>query len=213
MKVYFIRHGESQFNTTRKHQHKDVPLTERGIAQAAALGKRLKNHKIQKILSSRYERASQTAGVISETLELPVTYSDFLYEVKVPSILGGKITRDEETLQINQQLIDNFTNEEWRHSDEENFADQRTRARTALSEILEGGEEAVVVVAHARFIRVMLAMIMFGENVKASEYMGLWCLELTNSGVSVCDHIPENKIYNNNNPWRVITINDHSHLP
>ncbi len=213
MKVYFVRHGESQFNVTRRHQHKDVPLTERGIAQAEALARRLKNHKIDKILSSRYERASQTAGVIGAELGIPVAYSDFLYEVRIPSELAGKSTRDEDVLKINQQIIDNFTKENWRYSDEETFSDLKERAHTALGEITRGEHEAIVVVAHARIIRVLLAAIMFGPNLSAQEYMGLWCLELSNAGISVCDYLPENKIYNNNNPWRVITINDHSHLP
>lgn len=213
MKVYFVRHGESQFNTTRRHQHKDVQLTEKGIAQATALASRLKNHHIEHILSSRYERASQTASVIGETLNVPVMYSDFLYEVKVPSELAGKITRDEATLKINQQIIDNFTKGDWRYSDEETFNDLRERARTILSQITKVQHDTMVVVAHARIIRFLLAMIMFGEEMKPEAYMGLWCLELSNSGISVCDYVPENTVYNNNNPWRVITINDHSHLP
>jgi probable phosphoglycerate mutase len=213
MKVYFVRHGESQFNTTRRHQHKDVPLTEKGIAQADALAQRLKNQPVKHILSSRYERAAQTAAVIGETLDVPVVYSDFLYEVKVPSELAGKTTRDEETLKINQQLIDNFTKGDWRYSDEETFNDLKTRARAVLSQITKEQHDAMIVVAHARFIRFLLAMIMFGETLKPEDYMGLWCLELSNSGVSVCDYVPENAEYNNNNPWRVITINDHSHLP
>lgn len=208
MKVYFVRHGESQFNVTRKHQHKDVPLTERGISQVTALAKRLKDHAIDKVISSRYVRASQTASVISDALHIPLEYSDFLFEVRVPSELAGKSTRDEGVLKINQQIIDNFAKENWKLSDEETFSDLKARSRTVLSQITANQCSAIVVVAHARIIRFLIAMIMFGVDLKPEHYMGLWCLELSNSGISVCDYLPENAKYNNHNPWRVVSIND-----
>lgn len=213
MKVYFVRHGESQFNTTKKHQHKDVPLTDRGIAQATALAKRLKNHKINKVISSRYERASQTASVISESLGVPLTYNDNLFEVRVPSELVGKATTDPDVREINQKIIDNFQEGNWKFSDEETFADLKKRSDVVFAEITSLDHEAIVVVAHARIIRFFLARIIFGADMKPKDYTALWCLELSNSGISVCDYVPENWLYNNNNPWRVITINDHSHLP
>lgn len=213
MKVYFVRHGESQFNTTKKHQHKDVPLTEKGIEQAQALSKRLRNHQIDNIISSRYERASQTAIVIGKTINVPVEYNDLLFEVRVPSELVGKATTDEDVRAINQQIIDNFCKEDWKYSDEESFADLRERGGKVLAYVTNLTAEAVVIVSHARMIRFLLAMIMFGEDLKPEQYMGLWCLELSNSAVSIADYHPEKAQYNNNNPWRVITINDHSHLP
>ncbi|NBD73962.1 hypothetical protein GVX82_02885 [Patescibacteria group bacterium] len=38
--LYFIRHGETLYNRRWRHQHAQVPLSERGRAQAAALARR-----------------------------------------------------------------------------------------------------------------------------------------------------------------------------
>jgi probable phosphoglycerate mutase len=41
--IYLIRHGETAWNRIKRRQgHLDSPLTERGIAQAQAIGRRLK---------------------------------------------------------------------------------------------------------------------------------------------------------------------------
>src|SRR5262245_1144992 len=59
--VYLARHGETAW--TLSHQHtgrSDIPLTERGEANAKSLGERLRGVDFQRVLSSPLVRARRT---------------------------------------------------------------------------------------------------------------------------------------------------------
>ena len=68
---YFIRHGESEGNRTKKMQgHHDTPLTNIGRDQARAAGKYFAEKKIDKIFSSPLSRALETAQLIARFTSL-----------------------------------------------------------------------------------------------------------------------------------------------
>ncbi len=57
-----VRHGETAWNAEGRIQgHLDIPLSRTGLAQAAAIGRRLSGEAFDAILSSDLERALQTA--------------------------------------------------------------------------------------------------------------------------------------------------------
>ncbi|HEV2391959.1 MAG TPA: histidine phosphatase family protein [Verrucomicrobiae bacterium] len=59
--VYLVRHGETAWSLTGQHTGlTDLPLTERGRANAARLGARLRALKLAKVLVSPLQRALQT---------------------------------------------------------------------------------------------------------------------------------------------------------
>jgi broad specificity phosphatase PhoE len=64
MPIYLIRHGETTLNAARILQPANTPLSQHGLAQAAALGERLKTQEVDAILSSDMVRAIQTAQAI-----------------------------------------------------------------------------------------------------------------------------------------------------
>jgi 2,3-bisphosphoglycerate-dependent phosphoglycerate mutase len=60
-----VRHGETEWNAAGRIQgHLDIPLSATGLAQAAAIGRRLGGEAFDAILSSDLERALQTARPI-----------------------------------------------------------------------------------------------------------------------------------------------------
>ena len=60
-----VRHGETEWNAAGRIQgHLDIPLNATGLAQAAAIGRRLGGEAFDAILSSDLERALQTARPI-----------------------------------------------------------------------------------------------------------------------------------------------------
>jgi probable phosphoglycerate mutase len=61
MAIYLIRHGETALNHARVVQMPETPLSERGIAQARLLGRRLAEAGISHILVSDMARARMTA--------------------------------------------------------------------------------------------------------------------------------------------------------
>ena len=70
MAIYFLRHSESQANVDKifAGQKEDSPLTHRGIYQADAAGKELRTAGIKRIISSKLQRAHQTAERVAVIL-------------------------------------------------------------------------------------------------------------------------------------------------
>ncbi len=69
MKIYFARHGQTDWNIVRKVQGTtDIPLNETGILQAGQLCENLKEKNISfsKIYTSYQKRAVQTAQIVDE---------------------------------------------------------------------------------------------------------------------------------------------------
>ena len=65
MKIYVTRHGQTDYNKTRKMQGRtDVPLNETGIAQAKARRESLGDIKFDAVYASPLIRAVQTAEII-----------------------------------------------------------------------------------------------------------------------------------------------------
>ena len=63
--VYLVRHGETEWNLSGRWQgHADAPLTERGEAQARALGERFKEESFDACYVSDLGRAVRTAELI-----------------------------------------------------------------------------------------------------------------------------------------------------
>lgn len=81
--IYFIRHGESQWNVEDKIcGATDVPLTEKGHEQAILTGKKFLElgYTADEILSSPLIRAADTARHISEITGIPVRFEPRLIE-------------------------------------------------------------------------------------------------------------------------------------
>ena len=93
MKLYFIRHGQTDWNLARKIQGTtDIPLNENGIAQAHNVGRMLLEKKdlypIDHIFTSSLKRASKTAEIIASYLELPYAEAPGFYEVNLGKFEG-----------------------------------------------------------------------------------------------------------------------------
>lgn len=68
MKIYLIRHGQTDLNKEGKLQgKKGLPLNSQGINQAKELKNKLKSVKFDVVFSSPQERAIQTAEIASGT--------------------------------------------------------------------------------------------------------------------------------------------------
>ena len=66
--LIIVRHGQTRWNLKLIRQgHLDSPLTEKGIAQAKALGERLAREVFTALYSSDLGRAIQTAKMVAET--------------------------------------------------------------------------------------------------------------------------------------------------
>ncbi len=65
--IILIRHGETAWNAERRLQgHIDIGLNPRGLAQARALGRALRDTPLDAVLASDLQRAWQTASAIAD---------------------------------------------------------------------------------------------------------------------------------------------------
>ncbi len=76
--MYLARHGQTMFNvifgeTKQDPGIEDPPLTELGFEQAAALAEQCAELDIHRIISSPYTRALETARMVANRLDIPVT--------------------------------------------------------------------------------------------------------------------------------------------
>ncbi|MCB9810963.1 MAG: histidine phosphatase family protein [Candidatus Nomurabacteria bacterium] len=91
MDVYLIRHGETDGNVARRHQHDKTDINEIGTAQTKAIAKAIKRINPTHIVTSTNLRAVETAKLIIITCELdliPETSTAF-EEIRRPSWLIG----------------------------------------------------------------------------------------------------------------------------
>ncbi|HET6340119.1 MAG TPA: histidine phosphatase family protein [Polyangiales bacterium] len=72
VRLYLARHGRTQWNHERRFQgFTDVPLDEVGRAQARALADLLRG-RVEAVIGSDLSRASESARIVAEVLEVPL---------------------------------------------------------------------------------------------------------------------------------------------
>lgn len=92
--LIITRHGETEWNVTRKHQgHLDSPLTPTGIAQAEAFATISNARPIDALYASDLGRTMATAGIIAAPLKLKITPQPNLREICLGLLQG--LTLDE----------------------------------------------------------------------------------------------------------------------
>lgn len=89
MRVYLIRHGETDFNREGRMQgHGEVPLNDTGIAQVTLLAHRLAGESIDHIYASDLRRTVMTATVIASHTGASLSY-DAGFRERDPGELTG----------------------------------------------------------------------------------------------------------------------------
>jgi len=146
--IYFLRHGKTTLNKSGKHQFSDTVLSETGIQQAHAIAEKIKDIKIDVIISSTLERTMQTASIVAEKINVPIETSELLVELRRPSELWGKNWFEPKSLWIMGNLYFRVYDKNWHYSDEENLEEFHERAKQALNYIANRPEENILVVTH-----------------------------------------------------------------
>ncbi|KAJ2856316.1 hypothetical protein FB639_006124, partial [Coemansia asiatica] len=92
--VYLARHGETDANANGIMQGKlvNLPLNERGRAQAALLAKEMSSKQLDWIVSSRMDRAVETADIVAQKCPgVPVSREERLHEISFGIVDGKKV--------------------------------------------------------------------------------------------------------------------------
>jgi broad specificity phosphatase PhoE len=90
-RLYLVRHCDVRNPRGVLYGHlPDFPLSDKGVAQAHALGRYFAQRKIPQIYSSPLDRARETAEIIASYLDsVPITYTDDLIETRFGLYLQG----------------------------------------------------------------------------------------------------------------------------
>jgi probable phosphoglycerate mutase len=66
LRLHLLRHGETAYTAERRYSGRgDIPLTERGLAQAGAVARRLAGTSIDAVVTSPLERCVRTAEIVA----------------------------------------------------------------------------------------------------------------------------------------------------
>lgn len=214
MKVYFVRHGESESNKLEIHQDSTDSLSDEGRKQGNAVAQRFKKINIDIILSSDYVRALDTAEEIARVTNKKVEVTKLLRERKRPSSLVGKRYDSEEVLHVNEKMETNKHLPGFHHSDEENHTEALERAQKLLRFLENRKEENILVVTHAAFMRFILTCMIFGNDASVAQFEKIYdAFRVDNTGITICNYKEGLKgLYKKETYWYVKTWNDHAHL-
>jgi broad specificity phosphatase PhoE len=170
MRIYFVRHGESQANLLHEISNRGLRhgLTQQGREQAAALAQRLQHHPITQIYSSPVLRAIETSVILANQLNINYEITPALREYDC-GILEGR--SDAQAWQGWQELFDAWViHHRWEQRIEggESFYELRARFEPFIAGLVERYKESemeVVCVSHGGLYYMMLPLVL--RNVDA----------------------------------------------
>ncbi len=154
MHVLFIRHGEAG---AEQACPEEGTLTELGVKQAKLAGEALVGQGIERLFSSPYPRAMQTALNISRKIGLPVELRHWIHEKSGP---GDRATRSDIASKFPSFIIPDDMPEVWWPDHGESWEDVYRRVKPAVDEFksLDGKHERIAVVAHGGSIDALVSV-------------------------------------------------------
>jgi len=168
-KLILVRHGETAANREGRFAHSDdIPLNEEGNLQALRVAEQLAaGHSPQRIISSPFARARQTAAIIAERFGLPVETAVDLRERNF-GMLRGRAYEQMGRLMLSDPAYDPAAHWFWAPQGGESLHDVQSRVVAAIETIAARytGEE-IVVVTHGAVMESVAAHLA-GDWAKAA---------------------------------------------
>lgn len=172
-KLYFIRHGETDYNVKSIIQGQliNCPLNDNGRAQAELLADRLSSVTFDAFYCSTLRRAMETAKIVAA----PHGISDFtlmaeLQEMSFGRLEGQPYGGKNEVLfaDLAKKWTDGVYTD--RPGNGESILDVQERAVMAVEKIVRlNPGKTVAVVTHGRLLRVLLSSIVDGYSLQSME--------------------------------------------
>lgn len=199
MKLYIIRHGQTDWNIAKKIQgRQDIPLNERGHFQAQCLGKAMENRPITAVFSSPQIRAMETAIAVASPAGVPVIPVRDLMEINY-GVWEGKT--EEELLRDDRALYEAW----WSHPAEtappegESINQVNERCRQAWKEIKPQLTGDAAIVAHGGLLAHFMEQLLGSESIAASTVAH-------NASITTIEYEPETERF------VLVELDDYKHL-
>jgi len=149
----FLRHGQTEYNREGRFQgHRDVPLNDRGLSQAASAADLLVEREISRIVASPARRVQETIAPLIQASQLPLHIEDDLMEFFVGSFEGRLLAdiRHEHSLDDDASLWSVMPD------DAERWPEFVSRAVTAVARWTEQhAGETILIASHGLVFRVL----------------------------------------------------------
>ena len=179
-KIFLIRHGETEWNKTKRLQgNSDVKLSSEGIHQAKLLAKNFPAQKIDAIYSSDLLRALATAEFLASKFNLPIKKNPSLRETNFGDWEGKSIV---ELSAASPNGFENFFTapEKCMPPNGETFLQAQNRAVNALKKIIAAHEDQnVAIVSHGAIIRLIICAAL---NIPIYK---IWSISQFNTSVNI----------------------------
>jgi len=155
--IFILRHGQTEWNLLDIRQGwMNSPLTEKGKQQARNNGKFLQNRGITHIFASPLGRAIQTAEIIQQTLQVPITIIPEFKEVNFGDMEGTPLSEVPVKFAaiLEQRKRDKFNT---RYPNGESYSDILERALEPMKKLLALGT-TFAIVGHECMNRILRAI-------------------------------------------------------
>lgn len=203
--VYFVRHGQSDSNADGIYRGAQSMLTEEGKTQAEAVAERVVRLDVDALIASHFPRARDTAAAIERKTGLTAEVSELFGEWREASAIHGRHKEDPEVVAM-LRAISSTDDHDFRHSDEENFAELHERSKAALALLEQREASRICVVTHGAFLRVLFGTIVFGDAFTRAQFQNLIShLVTSNTGVGYVR-------LSSDRGWQSVSWNDSTHL-
>lgn len=161
MRLYFVRHGESEANTLRviSNRESQYGLTALGRQQAAMLADQLKAVPFTAIYSSPILRARETAEILAQSLHLPYQITEALREYDCGTL---EEKSDEASWKLHSEIAKDWTqnqNHLRKPDGGENFLEIKKRFLPFIESFSQNGapqEKHLLFVSHGGLLQLML---------------------------------------------------------
>ncbi|MCR4329881.1 MAG: histidine phosphatase family protein [Candidatus Roizmanbacteria bacterium] len=162
--LYFVRHGETVWNVQKRIQgHKDIRLNREGREQAHTTAQKLFSEitHVHAIISSDLQRTAQTAEIIAEYFNTPVTFTTRLRERDFGSFSGKSYKQISTLLKDAYKVFDGLSEEDKfdfsLHPEIESERKLRTRVMSCIEDTVNTySGKTVVIVTHGGVLRSIL---------------------------------------------------------
>jgi broad specificity phosphatase PhoE len=204
--VYLVRHGETDSNADGIMRGEKAMLSEKGKKEAMLVAERINRIGVKALISSPFPRTMETAKAIATRTSLSIEENKLFIEWKRPSQMIGKSWKSPETSKFDRELFAAYAkNHHHRHSDEENFAEFKARAHSALDFLATHSATKICVVTHGIFLRALFGAAVFGEAYNGRDFERIvFHITTTNTGVTLLELDDQG--------WHLKTWNDSAHL-
>lgn len=162
LRIYFVRHGETVWNTKKIFQGKlNSPLTETGVEQAKKLSEFLKDVNFDKVYSSPLQRAMDTTNLIIGNRPLDIIPIEELQEINMGNVEGIPRADFEKNF---PQAYFNFWNNALEYDPSEfqgeNYHDLLKRVNIGLNKLVtENENKTILVVSHGVTLKAIFNII------------------------------------------------------